>query len=416
MAIGLLLLYLFLVTSRIFDLLPALSRLRIPMILIVLLMMISVVNGQLFRGLREKGLRLMLALVGWTAVCAVFSIWRVGSLDFVKDLTLSALVFIAVVSTVRTIPDLQKVVAIQVISITVASFVSFVSKADDTRLALSGGTYGDPNGYAAAILQALPLCFMYNSRMHGPIKKLLALSCLLPMLMAFIRTGSRGGMISFVFIGIMVFFQVGFVKKMGLIILSMILGVGFIFFLPQSIRVRYVTIFDSRAEESSGLDLGGASSSSEARLALLRLSLDLTMRHPIFGVGPGMFPVAGDQAAKENGQRRGTWQVSHNTYTQVSSELGIPGLLLFLALIWHGWRASTSVARLQIRGANPEISSLAQLGTVLRLSFFGFAISIFFLSAFYWMTWAIVIACMTCVDRLAKEETAKLTAARSLGR
>jgi hypothetical protein len=407
--IGVLLLYLFLVMSRVFDMLPFLGSLRIPMILMVLLLLITILSGQFMRSLSTAGTRLMLALLAWAAVSSVFSVWRRGSLDFLKDLSLSVVVFVAIVSLVRTVSDLRKVVAVQLLAITVASLMSFVSRGEDTRLALAGGSYGDPNGFAAAILQAIPLCFMFHDRLHGPFTKLIAMSLMLPMLVAFLRTGSRGGMIAFLLVGVLVFLRVGVIKKVLLLAVGALVGVGMMFFLPESLRVRYMTLFGSPAAvERTDLDLGGASSSSEARLALLRLSVVMTFRNPVFGVGPGMFPVAGDMAAKEDGQRRGTWQVTHNTYTQVSSELGFPGLFLFLGLMWQGWRGARAVSRLPAHGRNQQLESLSQIGAVLQLSFFGFAISVFFLSLFYWMTWGIVIASMICIERLVQEESRAL--------
>lgn len=410
LGMGILLVYLFLVMSRVFDLVSALAVLRIPMILMVLLVVITVISGQFVRSLTTTGTQLMLALFGWAAVCSVFSVWRRGSLDFMKDLLLTVVVFIAIVSLVRTVNDLRRVVAVQLIAITVASLLSFVSRGEDTRLALAGGSYGDPNGFAAAILQAMPLCFMFQDRVHGYFLKGISMLALAPMLVAFLRTGSRGGMIAFLLVGVLVFLRVGIIKKLLLVALAGIVGAGMLLFLPEALRVRYLTLFGSPQMERTDLDLGGASSSSEARLALLRTSVALTLKNPVFGVGPGMFPVAADIQAKSDGYRRGSWQVTHNTYTQLSSELGFPGLFLFLGLLWQGWRRSRSVAKLPAHPRNPQLESLSQMGTVLQLSFFGFAISVFFLSLFYWMTWAIVIASMICIDRLVQEEVRALAA------
>jgi O-antigen ligase len=43
---------------------------------------------------------------------------------------------------------------------------------------------------------------------------------------------------------------------------------------------------------------------------------------------------------------RGRWQVTHNTYTEYSSELGIPGLVLFLTLLVLIWRTTSTGRRL----------------------------------------------------------------------
>jgi O-antigen ligase len=79
------------------------------------------------------------------------------------------------------------------------------------------------------------------------------------------------------------------------------------------------------------------------------------MRHPIFGVGMGVFMPASVEIAKERGHRA-DWEVSHNSYTQVSSELGLPGILLLLAIfgtafrqVWRVDRAARQLGRQDIR-------------------------------------------------------------------
>jgi len=56
-----------------------------------------------------------------------------------------------------------------------------------------------------------------------------------------------------------------------------------------------------------------ASLSAQQRKELLFKSLKVTVRHPLFGVGPGNFEVVS-----------GAWDVTHNSYTQISAEGGIP--------------------------------------------------------------------------------------------
>src|SRR5262249_13521506 len=96
-----------------------------------------------------------------------------------------------------------------------------------------------------------------------------------------------------------------------------LLGALLVIAAPSKYRARLLTIFTM---EGDSVDPSGASAAH--RLELLKQSLDITVKHPIFGVGAGNFPiVAGD------------WQVAHNTYTEIASEAGFPGLLIFLFLI-----------------------------------------------------------------------------------
>ncbi|MCL4523561.1 MAG: O-antigen ligase family protein, partial [Acidobacteria bacterium] len=72
--------------------------------------------------------------------------------------------------------------------------------------------------------------------------------------------------------------------------------------------------------------------SQEARWRLFVNSLRVTAMHPLLGVGPGNF---GDVNAQLTAgpDSRASWQQTHNAYTQVSSECGIPAGIAFLALV-----------------------------------------------------------------------------------
>jgi O-antigen ligase len=64
----------------------------------------------------------------------------------------------------------------------------------------------------------------------------------------------------------------------------------------------------------------------------LRQSVTYAITHPLVGVGPGQFAVAayGD-AVKEGTQS--PWLGTHNSYTEVASECGIPAFLLYVSVL-----------------------------------------------------------------------------------
>jgi hypothetical protein len=69
---------------------------------------------------------------------------------------------------------------------------------------------------------------------------------------------------------------------------------------------------------------------SELRVVYWGESIDLALRHPLTGVGPGGFHEASPTAVERDDR---SW--SHNEYLQVAAESGIPGGLLLLGLV--GW-------------------------------------------------------------------------------
>ena len=75
-----------------------------------------------------------------------------------------------------------------------------------------------------------------------------------------------------------------------------------------------------------------ARESTLARQYLLQQSLRLTMDHPIFGVGPGIFTVGEAELAKSEGLGCAMGDVVAQFQHQVSSEMGT-SLLLYLAAL-----------------------------------------------------------------------------------
>jgi O-antigen ligase len=101
---------------------------------------------------------------------------------------------------------------------------------------------------------------------------------------------------------------------------------------------RYKTMFlgsDAVSEAKTAMEAGeidSAVSSAASRRKLLMNSIKVTEEHPLTGVGLGAFGsymATIEMAQGLNAHFQGT----HNTYTQVSSEAGVPALLCFLGII-----------------------------------------------------------------------------------
>ena len=98
------------------------------------------------------------------------------------------------------------------------------------------------------------------------------------------------------------------------------------------------------------------------------------MLHPIFGVGPGQFAEVS-----------GAWHQTHNTYTQLSAEAGLPALALFLLFLRSGFR---KLREIKADGAEEE----SALASALQCSLAGYAIGAFFLSTAFWLTPYLLVA------------------------
>jgi O-antigen ligase len=107
--------------------------------------------------------------------------------------------------------------------------------------------------------------------------------------------------------------------------------------------------------------------SSEQRQQLFWRSIKVTKDHPLFGIGPDNFA-----------QISGNWHVTHNSFTQMSSEAGVPALILYVLILWCGFKNLTAVNQL-VRGRTES----GVLARALFASLIGYAVGSFFLSVAY---------------------------------
>jgi O-antigen ligase len=117
---------------------------------------------------------------------------------------------------------------------------------------------------------------------------------------------------------------------------------------------------------------GERDDSDESRVLVLRKAWHLAIEHPAFGVGNGNFettyhPVV-EEARNVRIRNAALELPEHNTYTQILSETGFPGLALFVAMI----------AWLVLAGASASRNAFARAATC---SLAGVAFVMFFHSA-----------------------------------
>jgi O-antigen ligase len=243
---------------------------------------------------------------------------------------------------------------------------------DTTRLGLGGGTdtLADANFLCLYIMVGLPFLWFSASLKTG-FKKALLLSLMVPMLAGAARTGSRMGLLALA-AGLLLYLVFASVKQRLIVITG---GVVFlilaVFYLPQRTRERFTTYFEANSAQSME-----AAQSAETRKQLLIRSLELTAEHPLFGVGPGEFQDAEAQEAQEAGQR-GMWRYTHNSYTEISSETGIPGLVLFLIAFFSAYRGLS-----RVRNKYPDVR-VRRAALFTQMAVLMTAVGAFFLSIAY---------------------------------
>jgi O-antigen ligase len=133
---------------------------------------------------------------------------------------------------------------------------------------------------------------------------------------------------------------------------------------------------------------------------LLQASVEDTLTHPLFGVGPGQF---GNFEGREKSHAQGGFVNPHNSYTQISSETGLPGAFFYLAgiissflLLQRAWKRAASV---------PGGEEMATACFCLSVSYLGFCVAIFFLNFGYFFYLLGYSGLITAAAAAIKRET-----------
>lgn len=175
--------------------------------------------------------------------------------------------------------------------------------------------FGNPNILAEYLIMTTPISialFWETKKLH---KKILFLLTSLLLMGTLVLTFSRGSWLGFAF-GIFIF--VLLVEK-RLLLLLIPLGLGAINFLPPVILNRILSIVNF------------ADSSNNYRIRIWKITLEIIRDYLPSGVGLGYIPF---KQTFETYIRTMPAYHSHNTYLEVLAEMGIPGIIVFIMLIF----------------------------------------------------------------------------------
>jgi hypothetical protein len=319
----------------------------------------------------DVGLRLIAAYFLWAGITAPFGLWSGLAMSAALRLVFT---FIPMVTILLCRPTLENVrrVRFGVVASIGATAVLFAFLAIES----SPGRYGTPGSYdsndsAALFALAVPLT-LYCAMYERGRRRLVAMLVAPFILMAIVRTGSRGGVIAVV-VGTLVYsmFQPGR-RRLGMLGFMVLAGALSWTFGTPAFRERIGGLV--RGEEDYN------TSSRYGRQEIWKRGITYTLQNPITGVGMGNFTVAEGEHNKALGID-GRWMAPHNAYVQAFAELGFLGGILLVTLIGVSLVRGFRIARARAPAPMPDLAA----------SLTAFAISAFFLShAYFFMGFALV--------------------------
>jgi putative inorganic carbon (HCO3(-)) transporter len=243
-----------------------------------------------------------------------------------------------------------------------------------------GSTLTDPNDTALFLVTLIPIAIALALSARGRLAKIVYSLMAILMTGAIFVTYSRGGFLALAFAGVVLGSKLFKRAPIGMLVFILVSLVAVPALLPSNYTDRLASIF-------TGGDTRG---SAAARRNLLTRSIEVAADNPLVGVGMGNFHLF---SIKD--------QVSHNSYTQVAAEMGLPTLGIYLAFLLAPISRMRRIER-ETRGVSntDEYRRIHFLSMGLQASLVGFLIGSFFLSvAYYWFLYYLV-GYAVCVGRI----------------
>lgn len=291
-----------------------------------------VMSGGLGRTLRARVTYWWIAFVCWMTVAVVFSSWRGGSfwgvLTYIRADFPMLFVLGGLAMTWKECRAILNAIGAAAVVDMIVSRV-FLNMAD-SRVSLFMGdtTIDNPNDLAGHLLLLLPfLLLLFLSKNVPKLFRLASVPLMGYCVYLILGTASRGAMVALVGGVLFTFAKASGRAKLLILTSAPVMLVIMFSILPHRTVDRLLTL-NTKAEDADP----EAAESAEARRYLLRKSVEYTITHPLFGVGPQQFSSYEGMTMKKAG-KRGSWHDTHNMYTQISSECGIPALIFYVGAI-----------------------------------------------------------------------------------
>jgi len=343
---------------------------------------------------------LLLLFLGWATISVAWSQNRPDALTSASRYALNMMLLPIAYAAVRDRRDVVRILAVLVAGASVAAISGIIARpnASAVDFARATGTVGDPNELAAALLVGLCVAAAFAVNRHiSPPMRLLAMVAVLLCLVGILTTLSRGGLLGLGASLVVAVVAAG--RWRGRVLAgTAALAVA---------AVGYFVLFASLPAKERVINVGGGT----GRLDLWTIAGRMIADHPVRGIGTGQFATESVHYLLRPGAlQRGDYvlltpKVAHNTYLNVTAELGFVGGGLFLAVVLFCVASAVASIRHFRRHGDEHMEILAR-GLVAGLG--GYLLTILFISENFsklmWLLFALgPVLLVVARDRHARE-------------
>lgn len=316
--------------------------------------------------------------------------WQNFNETFIK----AVLMFIVMVNVLRT---RQRLMGLMWLSLAVAFILSWQTidlfmkgelLAEGYRASAEiGGMFGNPNDMSLHLVTMIPLAVCLGIASKSSLMRLVFWAMAALFVAANFVTYSRGGFLGLIAASAVMVWKLGRKSRLNVSIVSITVGLIVTLLAPGNYGMRILSIFGLAPDEVGSRD---------QRRELLERSIIVTLRNP-WGIGIGNFPIVGVHNL-----------VTHNAYTQVSSELGLLGLLAYVIFMISPFRKLAAIERTEF--AKDEHDWFYYMAIGLQASIVAYLVSSFFVAVaynwfiYYLIAYAVAFRRIYQIERGLQEE------------
>ena len=357
-------------------------------------------SGAPLRGLRHPIGRYWLAFGLWLLAAAPWSVWKGGSFStLINYFPRSFMMVFFIAACAISIRQCRRFHYVLIFAAFVVLFNCFKFggyKAD--RFTVPDSVFfSNSNELALQLVMGIAyMTFFFFTRRKLP--KLIGVVGIALSLTYILKTASRGVFLATAIMAVIIFLYSRY--KIPVMLGALVLLIVGLLILPPATRNRLLFIkLDAASAQASSEELESARLSQEDREQLLRKSIAFTFRNPLFGVGPGEFAVAAVGDAEKQGLR-GEWLGTHNSYTQVSSEAGLPAFVFYTAALLLCIRSN--FRRYRKAAASKNLEEVAGLSFSVFLASVVYAVATLFFHIAYTSYLPVILGLTIALELAAK--------------
>jgi O-antigen ligase len=322
---------------------------------------------------------------------ASFSFLR---LDYIKTYVM----FVLVALSVRSYRDLEFIVGAQVAGAALYGLVILRSFGiEESSGRLGDLLYYDSNDLAMILAMTLPLAVYFLRPGSRPLWRIVALGTFAVILVAIVKTGSRGGFLGIVAVLSFLLFRFSAIParvRVGAV-------AAFVAGLLLVSNDRYWEMMATLLKPSEDYNFAG--NSDGGRVEIWKRGWGYAVTHPFFGVGASNFGYAESnlgRAAQRARAGMGTRALApHNSFVMAMAELGFVGLFVFCAMMFYAVRSISNAVQ-RARDRQWYQPAEAALGQALMAAMIAYFVSGFFLSQTYSSLLHVLLGFVVALDKL----------------